>query len=231
MDGQERVDAARNRAAILAAAATLFDRDGAESVSMSDIAEAAGVGKGTVFRRFGDRTALIEAVLMPRVNALSQQVEHGAPPLGPGGSPAEATRAYLDALLDFVVGNRTLIRALENRGPNVYYANASSRYWIAELTRRLTVARPEEDADYLAHVLFTALRADVVDYLMTAREMPLRRIRAGLHTLAGVASPGTPASREIAGDPAPGSPTAGTPVAIAPVAVGDGQPAGTRAGG
>ncbi|EFC81222.1 TetR/AcrR family transcriptional regulator [Parafrankia sp. EUN1f] len=183
---QERVDAARNRAAILAAAADLFDREGTETVSMSDIAEAAGVGKGTVFRRFGDRTALIEAVLQPRVNALSQCVEHGPPPLGPGASPADAMRSYLDALLDFVVANRALIRALEHRGPNAYYANASSRYWIAELSRRIAAARPAEDADYLAHVLFTALRADVVDYLMTAREMSLQRVRAGLHQIAGV---------------------------------------------
>lgn len=109
--------------------------------------------------------------------------------LRPGQQPAvpgNHVPAFLDALLDFVVANRTLIRALENRGPNAYYANPSSRYWIAELTRRISAACPDEDADYLAHVLFTALRADVVDYLMTSREMPLQRIRAGLHKLAGV---------------------------------------------
>ncbi len=59
----ERADAARNRAAILAAAASLFDREGVEGVSMHDIAAAAGVGKGTVYRRFGDRTALILSLL------------------------------------------------------------------------------------------------------------------------------------------------------------------------
>ncbi|CAI7975954.1 MULTISPECIES: TetR/AcrR family transcriptional regulator [unclassified Parafrankia] len=186
MTGAERADAARNRAAILAAAADLFDREGAEEVSMNDIAEAAGVGKGTVFRRFGDRTTLVEAVLQPRANTLSQRVEHGPAPLGPGGSPTEALSAYLDALLDFVVANRTLIRALEHRGPNAYYSNSSSRYWIAELARRLAAVRPGEDTDYLAHVLFTALRADVVDYLVAARQMPLDRVRAGLHNLAGV---------------------------------------------
>ncbi|WP_433465173.1 TetR/AcrR family transcriptional regulator [Spirillospora sp. CA-128828] len=180
----ERADAARNREAILSAAADLFDREGVPDVSMSDIAAAAGVGKGTVFRRFGDRTALIQAVIEPRVSALRAAVESGPPPLGPGATPDEALHAYLDALFDFVRANRGLIRALEHRGPYAYYANPASRFWIEELARRLGRARPGDDADYLAHAVFTALRADVIDYLVTARDVAPERIRAGLHTLA-----------------------------------------------
>lgn len=71
----ERADAARNREAILTAATDLFDRAGVETVSMNDIAEAAGVGKGTLFRRFSSRTALIEAVLTRRAEALLRR-EH-----------------------------------------------------------------------------------------------------------------------------------------------------------
>ncbi|TDD66963.1 TetR/AcrR family transcriptional regulator [Actinomadura darangshiensis] len=184
MDRTERADAVRNRAAVLSAAAELFDREDVQDVSMSDIAAAAGVGKGTVFRRFGDRTALIEAVLQPRVSALREAVESGPPPLGPGGTPGDALHRYLDALLDFVWANRGLIRALEHRGPYAYYANAASQFWIEELARRLAAARPGDDADYLAHAVFTALRADVIDYLVTAQDMHPDRIRAGLHNLA-----------------------------------------------
>jgi AcrR family transcriptional regulator len=180
----ERADAARNREVILAAAADLFDRAGAEAVSMQDIAEAAGVGKGTVFRRFGDRTTLIEAVLYPRSTSLRRHVEQSQPPLGPGGDPAAALIAYVDALLDFVWANRSLIRALESQAPNAYNANPSSQYWISEIARRLHAAYPAEDSEYLAHVLFTALRADVIDYLVSGRQLPLDRIRAGLHRLA-----------------------------------------------
>ncbi|GAA1968678.1 TetR/AcrR family transcriptional regulator [Amycolatopsis minnesotensis] len=171
-----RQDAARNRAAILEAATALFDREGVEGVSMDDIAEAAGVGKGTVFRRFGDRTALIEAVLEPRVRELREAVETGPPPLGPGGT----VPAYVDALFDFVWRNRPLIRALEHRGPYAYYANDASQFWIAELARRLEGV----DTDYLAHAVLTALRADVIDYLISARGMTRDRIRAGVQLLA-----------------------------------------------
>jgi AcrR family transcriptional regulator len=180
----ERADAARNREAILAAATALFDRGGVQAVSMNDIAAAAGVGKGTVFRRFGDRTGLVQAVLEPRVAALRQAVQSGPPPLGPGGPPNGALHAYLDALFGFVWANRSLIRALEHLGPHIYYANDASQFWIAELARRISAATPGTDAGYFAHAIFTALRADVIDYLVSACDMTPGRIRGGLHSLA-----------------------------------------------
>jgi hypothetical protein len=49
--------------------------------------------------------------------------------------------------------------------PNAYYANPASQFWISELSRRIHAAHPTADAEHLAHVVFTAMRADVVDYL------------------------------------------------------------------
>jgi AcrR family transcriptional regulator len=149
----ERADAVRNRAAVLTAAEALFRQDA--PVTLARVAEAAGVGKATVLRRFGDLNGLVEAVLAPKVAAL----------------------------LDFVLDNRTLIRALEHRRPHAYYANPASRFWIGELSRRLHAARPDEDADYLAHAVFTAMRADVIDYLNVEQGMSTDRIRTGLHAL------------------------------------------------
>ena len=60
---RERADAARNRDAILCAAQRLVSDRGADGVTMDEVACAAGVGKGTLFRRFGDRTGLIDALL------------------------------------------------------------------------------------------------------------------------------------------------------------------------
>lgn len=59
----ERADAARNRARLLEVAARLVAERGAEHVTMHEVAEAAGVGKGTLFRRFGDRDGLLIALL------------------------------------------------------------------------------------------------------------------------------------------------------------------------
>ncbi|WP_238429854.1 hypothetical protein [Frankia nepalensis] len=52
------------------------------------------------------------------------------------------------------------------------------------LTPLVAAARPGENTDYLAHILYTTVRADAVDCLHTARGMWLDRIRAGLRALA-----------------------------------------------
>jgi AcrR family transcriptional regulator len=78
---KERVDAARNRAAVLEAAARLFDELGVEAVSMDQVAAAAGVGKGTLFRRFGDKSGLAAALLDTRERVLQEGILRGAPPL------------------------------------------------------------------------------------------------------------------------------------------------------
>ncbi|MEV3926641.1 TetR/AcrR family transcriptional regulator [Actinomadura coerulea] len=180
----ERADAARNRAAVLAAAESLFEREDLDHVSLARIAQAAGVGKATVIRRFGDLLGLVDALIAPRVTALQERVRSGAPPLGPGGDAIARLHAYLDALLDFVFENRMLIRALEHYGPYAYYANPASQFWIDELAARIHAARPSTDAGYLAYAVFTALRADVIEYLREHRHMDTERIRAGVHALA-----------------------------------------------
>src|SRR5258707_14756445 len=86
-DSSERADAARNRERILCAARRLFDERGAGCVSMDDVAEAAGVGKGTLFRRFGSRASLAAAVLSQRERGLQEALTRGEPPRGPGPPP------------------------------------------------------------------------------------------------------------------------------------------------
>src|SRR5688572_14050048 len=86
---RERADAARNRRKVLDAAAHLFAARGIDMVSMDDVATAAGVGKGTVYRRFGDRSGLAAALLDERETELQDRMLFGPPPLGPGAAPAD----------------------------------------------------------------------------------------------------------------------------------------------
>ena len=51
---------------------------------MEAVAAAAGVGKGTVFRRFGDRTGLVRALISDTEIEMQERMIRGAPPLGPG---------------------------------------------------------------------------------------------------------------------------------------------------
>src|SRR5215472_18232197 len=106
----ERADAARNRAAVLAAAARLFAEHGVAGVSMDQVAAAAGVGKGTVFRRFGDKAGLAVALLDAGERELQEAILHGPPPLGQGADPADRLIAFTGAYLGYLLAHLELVR-------------------------------------------------------------------------------------------------------------------------
>jgi AcrR family transcriptional regulator len=97
-----RADAARNRRAVLAAFERLCARDGIEHVSMDAVAAEAGVGKGTIYRRFGDRAGLALALLGEDERELQDAVLRGPAPLGPGAPPVERAVAFVRALAELI---------------------------------------------------------------------------------------------------------------------------------
>src|SRR6476620_1660716 len=86
---RERADAARNRERILVAAGELVAESGIEAVSMEDVARAACVGTGTLYRRFGDRAGLADALLDEQTREFQNELIAGPPPLGPGAGASE----------------------------------------------------------------------------------------------------------------------------------------------
>jgi AcrR family transcriptional regulator len=70
-----RRDAERNRQRILRAADEIFTQRGLEA-TLDDVARHAGVGVGTVYRRFPDKTSLVDALFEQRVDALVEMAEH-----------------------------------------------------------------------------------------------------------------------------------------------------------
>ena len=99
---RERADAARNRRRILEAAATLVGERGIDHVSMDDVARAACVGTGTLYRRFGDRAGLAFALLDQHTREFQDALIAGPPPLGPGVAAAERLHAFGDGYLDLL---------------------------------------------------------------------------------------------------------------------------------
>jgi AcrR family transcriptional regulator len=173
----ERSDAARNRERILGAAERLFDERGAGCVSMDEVAEAAGVGKGTLFRRFGSRAALAQAVLSERERAFQEHFIRGDPPLGPGAPPRERLVAFGEGLLDMLALHTELLLAAE--GGDARFL--SSPYGVHRLHVMLLLreADPLCDAELLADTLLAAFGARLFVYLREVREMPLERLKAG----------------------------------------------------
>ncbi|MFE9723852.1 TetR/AcrR family transcriptional regulator [Streptomyces sp. NPDC005794] len=163
---KERADAVRNREAVLAAADSLFARsDSPRSVSMDDVAAAAGVGKGTLFRRFGDRTGLIHALYEARIQPVREAVESGPAPLGPSTPPHERVPALLDAVLGFKLDNRHLALALEESGSGSPYAAGHYAWWHRTVKETLERIPSAPTAAFTAHALLAATRADLVEHL------------------------------------------------------------------
>src|SRR5436305_9779961 len=106
---RERADAARNREKILAAAARLIGEHGLANVSMDDVAREACVGKGTLYRRFGDRASLALALLDEHERELQESLLRGQPPLGPGASARDRLHAFGKAYLDVLDTHHALI--------------------------------------------------------------------------------------------------------------------------
>jgi len=157
-----RADAARNRIAILEAARRLLEAEGANGLTMDAIACEAGVGKGTLFRRFGDRSALLHALLDERERALQEAVLRGSAPLGPGAPPCVRLCAFGEELLELIEEHGEVIALAETGLPGVRLRSpvyAARRMHVVELLRD---AGMEADADYLADVLLGALSADLV---------------------------------------------------------------------
>ncbi|WP_047869336.1 TetR/AcrR family transcriptional regulator [Nocardiopsis sp. RV163] len=169
----ERADALRNREAVLAAADGLFARSKSPgTVSMDEVAAAAGVGKGTLFRRFGDRGGLIRALMEARIGPLRGAVLEGPAPLGPATPPRERVPALLLALLRFKLDNRHLALALESDGGNSPYQADHYTWWHRTLADALAAVPSVPDADFAAHALLAAVRADLVEHLAGREEMP-----------------------------------------------------------
>ena len=118
----ERGDAARNRRLLLDAAAALVSERSVDCVSMEAVAQRAGVGKGTVFRRFGSRSGLMLALLDHSEKQLQSQFMFGPPPLGPGAPPVERLVAFGRARLALIEMQADIQRAAEGGGATRYTA-------------------------------------------------------------------------------------------------------------
>jgi AcrR family transcriptional regulator len=105
---QKRADAQRNEQVLLDAAAAVFVQSGVEA-PVRDIAAAAGVGMGTIYRHFPTRADLVIAVYRHQVEACA---EAGPALLASGSSPHAALRQWVNLFVDFLVTKHGLATVL-----------------------------------------------------------------------------------------------------------------------
>ena len=189
--GHERSDAARNRRAVLEAARALFDERGVTCVTMEEISRAAGVGKGTLYRRFPNKGLLCEALL----DEPTREFQRWTMELvgEPGGGPLLKLDRFLDGLVRFTEGNLDLLYGGEEP---LWGATCLARFTSPAYDwRRWTVlgllraaAREGEideglDLEYLATALLAPLEVDLYYHQRRVAGLPTGRISAGLRSL------------------------------------------------
>lgn len=176
----ERRDAARSRRRILDAARRLLRERGAEEVTMNEVAAAAGVGVGTVYRRFGDVAQLLHAVLDDEERALQERMLAGRPPFDPEAPIGTRITAFLHAYIDYLEANAELLYAADTASPGARFRVGAYAYYRHHIATLLAAGGTEVDPGYAADLLLAAIDAEL--YVTQRRElgMSVERIKDGL---------------------------------------------------
>lgn len=172
----ERRDAARNREALLTAAAELVEVHGVRAVTMDAVACRAGVGKGTVFRRFGSREGLMGALLNHSETEWQAAVMGGPPPLGPGAPPMARLLAFGESRMQLNLRHAELIEAAGNPGARSVGVLSFTTMHVRYLLDELGV---EGDLPYLATALVAPLEIIVLREQVDRDRVAMDRLVAG----------------------------------------------------
>jgi AcrR family transcriptional regulator len=179
----ERADAARNRLLLLDAAARIIECEGVGKLTMGEVARLAGVGKGTLFRRFGSKAGLIHALLDQSGRDFQQAFLFGPPPLGPGAPARERLLAFgAESIRRCDMEGRLLAAAQEGPAGLSHPTQQLTRQHLAVLLRQAGVTGDIELASYQ---LAAYLDAGQLLHLLEERGIPLPRLTAGWNELVG----------------------------------------------
>ena len=107
-----RADARRNIDTLLQTAMAVFASSGVDA-PVREIAEKAGVGVGTIYRHFPQRSDLIAAVFRREIDACAD----AAPALAADHEPGEALARWIQRYVDFIAAKRGLAKALHSGDP------------------------------------------------------------------------------------------------------------------
>lgn len=153
-----RSDALKNRDLLLKTAQRLFAEQGVAKVTMSAIAEAAGVGKGTLYRHFTDKSALCHALLDQEQLELQERTLQR---LGMGGDPVEALCWFLTEVMQFVELNGEMLCEGISHMEAMGLGHPAHMWWRQTIRALLVQIGRPIDVDYTADMLYVMLDVHV----------------------------------------------------------------------
>lgn len=173
---RERRDAARNRDAVLCAARNLVRDHGVDAVTMDAVAAAAGVGKGTVFRRFESRAGLMAALVDALEVDWQEAVISGPPPLGPGAEPLDRLLAMGRSRMEL---NLTHAELMEAAGWQKTHGHAAYSFIAMHVRHLLTELGVSGDVPVIALALLAPLDARLLRQQIDFDGLSLARLHDG----------------------------------------------------
>jgi AcrR family transcriptional regulator len=185
---RERCDAAEHRQQVLAAAARLFGERGVQAVTMDDIARAAGVGKGTLYRRYAHKGLLCLALLESCWRRFQEDAVAELARTATCLSPLARLTRFLGRLVDWIEGHIDWLDVIAGaareqpgdacRGPIFQWQHRVVAGLLAQASDQGEAA--VEDPVYTADVLLAALAVNLYAYQRRVRGYTPEQIHRGL---------------------------------------------------
>jgi AcrR family transcriptional regulator len=173
-----RIDAVKNRELLICTARRLFTEFGVENVTMSAIADAANVGKGTLYRHFPSKADICHALLDGSQRQLQERTFARLREVP--DAPLANLIWFLNAVLDFVEANLDLLApgSLLNIYPILEHQ--AHDWWRLTIRGLLLKLNFPMDVEFAADSLYVLVDPRTVHYMKVVRGYETARIRAGL---------------------------------------------------
>jgi len=170
-----RADALKNRALILETASRLFAEKGVGAVTMSDIAEAAEIGKGTLYRHFENKLALCHTLLDEDQRSLQ---ERSLQYLRTHDDPLSNLSWFLAEVAHFVNRNAALLCVGTHHG--TILDHPAHWWWWQTIRGLLEQINPAGDLDYISDMLYLMLDVRTIFFQREQQGYSIERISANL---------------------------------------------------
>jgi AcrR family transcriptional regulator len=173
-----RADAVKNRELLVRTAAMLFAERGVDNVTMSEIAQVAGVGKGTLYRHFNNKTELAHALLDHDQRELQARTLRRLPQRN---APIDDLRWFVEEVAGFVTRNFALLDVIGDANAPMALNQPAHFWWWQTIRALLLRCHIEGDVDYAADTLYILLSPQTIRYQTMTHNYDLPRIISGLH--------------------------------------------------
>lgn len=172
-----RADAMKNYRLLLETARQLFQKHGVAAVSMTQLAEAAGVGKGTLYRHFNNKLDVCYALLDEDQRLLQDQTLQR---LRKSQNPYQDLIWFLEQAARFVMHNSDLLACGEDTQSMISLDIPAHIWWRQTIIMLLNRIGVEGDVDYKADVLYVMLHVNTIHFQQKTLNYDAERIITGV---------------------------------------------------